>query len=241
LENVFYRIKGGLDALVLAAKVFLVREKTELGVLAEKLKTFRVEQDTRVEEVDFALTTEVKDLSVSRSLLEGTFTFDDVFVVKHRGKAVPIPRTYEAPFSFELFSERLFLTIYEKKARANNIANEMSKALFMSLGEVVEARIKPETLKKFHEENFDDTKILFFDEVDIPNISKLSLYGSGLGVTSLYNEYLEHGKIWYAVIKSRKYGYVVGVTRNSVVTVFSRVDLPEFKTFIRSEIVPLIE
>ena len=160
--------------MVLAAKVFLVREKTELSVLAGKLKTFKVEQETRVEEVDFSLTTEVKDLSVSRSILEGTFSFDDVFVVKHRGKVVPIPRTYEAPFSFEVFEERLFLTVYEKKARANNIANEMSKALFMSLGEVVEARIKPETLKKFHEENFDDTKILFFDEVDIPNISKLS-------------------------------------------------------------------
>ncbi len=226
--------------MVLAAKVFLVREKTELGVLAEKLKTFRVEQDTRVEEVDFSLTTEVKDLSVSRSILEGTFAFDDVFVVKHRGKAVPIPRTYEAPFSFEIFEERLFLTIYEKKARANNIANEMSKALFMSLGEVVEARIKPETLKKFHEENFDDTKILFFDDVDIPNISKLSLYGSGLGVTSLYNEYLEHGKIWYAVIKSRKYGYVVGVTRNAVVTIFSRADLPEFKSYVKNEILPLL-
>jgi len=33
----------------------------------------------------------------------------------------------------------------------------------------------------------------------------------------------------------------IGLTRNIVVTVFSRVDLPEFKTFIRSEIVPLIE
>src|SRR5207245_9144688 len=90
-----YRNKGSLDALVLAAKVFLVREKTELGVLAGKLKTFKVKQETSGEEVDFSLTTEVKDLSVSRSILEGTFSFDDVFVVKHRGKVVPIPRTYE--------------------------------------------------------------------------------------------------------------------------------------------------
>jgi len=225
--------------LVLAAKVFLVREKTELGVLAEKLKTFRVEQETRVEEVDFSLVSEAKDLSVSRSILEGTFAFDDVFVVKHRGKAVPIPRTYEAPFSFEVFGERLFLTIYEKKARANNIANEMSKALFMSLGEVVEARIKPETLKKFHEDNL-EAKILFFDGIDLPNISKLSLYGEGLGTTSLYSDYLTHGQIWYAVVRSRKYGYVVGVTRNCVVTCFSKTDISEFKSYVRNEVFPLI-
>jgi len=33
---------------------------------------------------------------------------------------------------------------------------------------------------------------------------------------------------------------VVGVTRNCVVTIFSRLELPEFKTYIRGEILPLI-
>jgi hypothetical protein len=226
--------------LVLAAKVFLVREKTDLGLLTEKLKTFKIEQSTKVEEVDFSLITEVKDLSASKNTLEGTFAFDDVFVVKHRGKAVPIPRTYEAPFSFEMFKERFFLTVYEKKNRANNIANEMSKALFMSLGVVVEARIDPETLKRFHEENFENTRIVFYDDVDLPNISKLSLYGEQLGNTSLYTDYLTHGKLWYIVLRSKAYGYIIGLTRNCVVTVFSRVDLPEFKTFIRSVVVPLV-
>ena len=100
----------------------------------------------------------------------------------------------------------MFLSVFDKKSRANNIANEMSKALFMSLGQIVEARIQPETLKRFHEENFEMTKILFFDDIDLPNISKLSLYGEGLGSTTLYNDYLTHGKIWYAVVKSQKYG-----------------------------------
>jgi hypothetical protein len=134
----------------------------------------------------------------------------------------------------------MFLTVYDKKNRANNIANEISKAVFLSLGQVVEARIEPDTLKKFHEANFDDTKIVFYDQVDLPNISKLSLYGAELGTTSLYSDYLTHGKLWYIVIKSKKYGYVVGVTRNSVVTCFSRLELPEFKSYIRGEIVPLI-
>ena len=33
-------------------------------------------------------------------------------------------------------------------------------------------------------ENFEETKILFFDDIDLPNISKLSLYGEGLGSTN---------------------------------------------------------
>jgi hypothetical protein len=226
--------------MVLAGKVFLVRENYDMDLLAEKLKAFKLETETSVEGESFKLISEIRDLAAIKNNLEGTFSFDTVFVVRQRDKITPVARTYEAPFSFDIFEERMFLTVYDKKSRANNVANEISKAVFLSLGQVVEARIEPDTLKKFHEANFDDTKIVFYDQVDLPNISKLSLYGAELGTTSLYNDYLTHGKLWYVVIKSKKYGYVVGVTRNSVVTCFSRVELPEFKSYIRGEIVPLI-
>ena len=225
--------------MVLAAKVFSVREQTDLDLLASKLKSFKQEQKTSVEETEFDLVSEVIGLSSSKDVLEGTFSFDTVFVIKHRGKPVPVPRTFEAPFSFDLFGKKLYLTIFEKKNRANNIANQMSKTLYMSLGQIVEARIQPEVLKSFAEEN-GGNKIVFFDQVDLPSISKLSLYGEELGSTSLYNDYLQHGQIWYAVVKSRKYGYVVGVTRNCVVTCFSRTDMPEFKGYVRNEIMSLI-
>lgn len=226
--------------MVLAGKVFLVRENYDMDVLAEKLKAFRLETETSVEGESFKLISEVRDLTAIKNNLEGVFSFDTVFVVRQRDKITPVARTYEAPFAFDIYKDRMFLTVYDKKNRANNVANEISKAVFLSLGQVVEARIEPDILKKFHEANFEDTKIVFYDQVDLPNISKLSLYGAELGTTSLYNDYLTHGKLWYVVIKSRKYGYVVGVTRNSVVTCFSRVELPEFKSYIRGEIVPLI-
>jgi hypothetical protein len=226
--------------LVLAAKIFAVKEERNLPLVASKLKDFRLEQEVRIEGDTFTLLSEITDLDISKEYLEGTFAFDTVFQVKQHGKMVPVVRTYEAPFSFDLFGASMFLSVFDKKSRANNIANEMSKALFMSLGQIVEGRIQPETLKRFHEENFEETKILFFDDIDLPNISKLSLYGEGLGSTSLYNDYLGHGKIWYAVVKSQKYGYVVGVTRNCVVTVFSRTDLPDFKRYVKNEILPLV-
>ena len=226
--------------MVLAGKVFLVRENFDMDVLAEKLKSFRIETENSVEEQEFKLVSEIRDLTGGKGTLEGTFSFDTVFVVRHRGKAVPVPRTYEAPFSFIMFKERLFLTVYDKKNRANNIANEMSKAVFMSLGQVVEARIDPDTLRKFHEKNLEDTKIVFFDDLDLPSINKLSLYGAGLGNTTLYSDYLTHGKLWYIVLKSSKTGYVLGVTRNCVITGFSKMEILEFASFIKGEILPLI-
>jgi len=112
--------------------------------------------------------------------------------------------------------------------------------VFMSLGQVVEARIDPETLRKFHEANFEDTKVIFYSDVDLPNITKLSLYGAELGNTSLYSDYLTHGKLWYIVFKSKAYGYVFGLTRNCILTGFSRMELSEFKNFVNTQVFPLI-
>ena len=226
--------------MVLAGKVFLVRENYDMDTLAEKLKAFRIETETSVEDKEFKLVSEIMDLNAGKGLLEGKFSFDTVFVVPHRGNSVPVPRTFEAPFSFNMHKERMFLTVYDKKNRANNIANEMSKAVFMSLGQVVEARIEPETLRKFHEANFGDTKVIFYSDVDLPNINKLSLYGAELGNTSLYSDYLKHGKLWYIVFTSKAYGYVFGLTRNCILTGFSKMELSEFKSFVGSQVFPLI-
>jgi hypothetical protein len=226
--------------LVLAGKVFLVRENYEMDLLAEKLRAFKIETETNVEGKDFKLISEIQDLSVGKGTLDGTFSFDSVFVVYHRGNAVPVPRTFEAPFTFDKMKDRIFLTVYDKKNRANNVANEISKAVFLSLGQVVEARIDPETLKKFHEQNFDDTKVIFYSDVDLPNINKLSLYGAELGNTSLYTDYLTHGKLWYVVFTSRKYGHVFGLTRNCILTAFSKMDLTEFKNFVKEQVIPLV-
>ncbi|MBI2937665.1 MAG: hypothetical protein HYY22_05610 [Thaumarchaeota archaeon] len=227
--------------MVLAAKIFVVREETDLETLAMKLKDYRVEETYEQEEHKIPLLTEVKDLMLRTNSLEGVFARDQVIVLPHHDKMVSVPKTLEAPFIFTKYGDRIFLTVMEKKARANNIANDLSKTLFIIAGRIVEARILPEVIKKFHEDNFEDTKVIFFDDVDIPNIEKLSLYGSALGDTSLYNDYLNHGKIWYTVVKTRKYGYVVGVTRDSVVTVFSRIEPSDLMTYLTSEIFPLIE
>lgn len=226
--------------MVLAAKIFNVREKYELDILADKLKNFKVENETKVDDTEFKLLSEVSDLRVSRNSLEGIYSFDTVLLIRQRGKFLPVTRTYEAPFSFDRYKEKLLLTIYEKKNRANNVANEMSKAIFLSLGVIVEARIRPEELKRFHENNFEGTKIVFYDDVDLPNISKLSLYGDELTNTTLYSEYLSHGKLWYIVFRSKAYGYIIGLTRNCVVTAFSKIDLQEFSSFIKDQIFPLI-
>jgi hypothetical protein len=237
--------------MVTAGKIFKLPEDAGLEQIALKLKNFVEEEKVEVNDKEISLVTEIEDFLPDQNSLKGVFSWDELINISHRGETIPVPRTFYAPFIFfkqirsrpegeSIYKDRILLTILEKKNRANNIANRLSKILFISVGKIVEAKIEPEVLKGFHEQNFEDTKIVFFDDVDLPNINKLSLYGSSLGNTSLYDGYCDHGKIWYAVIKSKKYGYIVGVTRNCVVTIFSKVNHEEFMDYVREEIYDLI-
>jgi hypothetical protein len=141
---------------------------------------------------------------------------------------------------FSAYKDKTLLVVLEKKRKANDIANKLSQILFITTGYITEAKIPVETMKRFHEENLENTKIVFFDDVDIPNINKLSLYGESLANTSLYNEYCTRGNIWYIVITAKGTGHVIGITRNSTVTVFSRIDETEFMEYSLAQIFPLI-
>ncbi len=226
--------------MVIAGKIFRLREKLDLNTVAAKLKDYRREFIQPIEGVELSLITEVKDIIVRGGEVEALFSRDEVIKIYQRGSIVPQVRTKETPLLFSEFKGEVLLTILEKKFQANNIANQVSKALFITSGQIVEAKILPETLKGFHEQNPEATKVIFFNDVDIPNINKLSLYGESLANTTLYNEYCSHGKIWYIVFRSKKYGYITGITRNAIVTVFNNILRDEFLNYVKNEVFPLL-
>jgi len=226
--------------MVIAGKIFRLREKLDLNTIAAKLKNYRREDIQPTEVGDLNLLTEVKDIIIRGSEVEALFSRDEVIEIYQRGNTVPQVRTRETPLLFSEYKGEILLTILERKFQANNIANHISKALFITSGQIVEAKILPETLKGFHEQNPEATKVIFFDDVDIPNINKLSLYGESLANTTLYNEYCSHGKIWYIVFKSKKYNYIAGITRNAIVTIFNNILKDEFLNYVKNEVFPLL-
>ncbi|MEM1546540.1 MAG: hypothetical protein QXY40_03730 [Candidatus Methanomethylicia archaeon] len=226
--------------MVVAGKIFRLREKLDLNTVAAKLKDYRRESIQPLDGGEVNLITEVKDISVRGSEMEALFSRDEVVEIYQRGSIVSQVRTRETPILFSEFKGEILLTILERKLQANNIANQISKVLFITSGQIVEAKILPETLKSFHEQNPEATKVIFFDDVDIPNINKLSLYGESLANTILYNEYCSHGKIWYIVFRSKKYGYIAGITRNAIVTIFNNISKDEFLNYVKNEVFPLL-
>jgi len=234
-------------AMVLAMKIFEVKERMELPLMARKLRDFREEEPYESGGKKLELRTEILDLKMEGEGLAGVFSRDFVLSRYYRRGVVEVPVTEEVPFWIRPFRGRTFLLVLApsrargvKKLLTNYVANKLSEILFLRTGAIVEGRITHETLRKLHESNPQATKLIWFDDLDIPNVGKVALAGSALADSRLYREYLEHGKIWYAVFEFRKYHMVVGITRNCVITTFSRVELGNFLECVLTEILPLI-
>jgi hypothetical protein len=225
--------------MVTAGKIFRLDEYLSENELAQRLKGYKVE--TPLEGTDLSLMTEITELKASQNMLEGIMSRDVPLTIRRRDKTDVVVKTVDSIFSFVFRKRRVFLIVLEKKPVANMVANMFSQIIFLKSGKVIEARISPRVMLEYHNSNSDAAKVVFFDNVDIPNVEKLSLYGPSLANTSLFSEYLKHGDIWYVVISHRKSGYVAGITRDSVVTIFSKIDPASFIRFSIEEIIPLIE
>ena len=234
---------------MLPAKVFEMSEEPDFDVMVQRLKDFREGEPYQTENGEtIELVTEILDLELQEEMVFGVFTRDFVRRRYYRRKLVEAPVTEEAPFWIKRFEERTFLIVLApsvargvKKLLTNHVANELSKILFVGASAIVEVNISHEALKELHESNPQATKLIWFDNVDIPGVDKLCLAGFGLADTVLYQDYLRHGNIWYVVFEVQKRGIVVGITRNSVITLFSKSTVREFIDYIVEGILTLIE
>lgn len=231
------------------AKIFEIKEEADLGLMVRKLKDFREESSYETGEGEtIDLVTEILDLELKEGGVSGIFSTDFVRRRYYRRKLVEAAVTEEAPFWIKRFKDSVFVIVLApsvargvKKLLTNHVANRLSKALFITPNAIVETGISHEILKDLHESNPQATKLIWFDQVDIPSVEKLCLAGSDLANTELYHDYLEHGKIWYVVFEVQKHGIVVGITRNCVVTLFSKSTTDEFVKYIVEDILDLVE
>jgi len=224
-----------------AGKIFVSTEYKKLADVAVALEGYKVEEEYAEGDFKLTLLTEVANVSINDSVLTGLYSYDHIVYNYHRGKVAPAAATKEVLFSMNEHESRLYLAVVDKKAIANRITNRLSEIIFGEVGVIVEARILPETLKKFHIANKEGTKVIFFENMDIPNINKLSLYGPDLVDTKLFKEYDKIGDPWYVLAKSKKFGYTVGLVRDSSVTIFNTVDQAQYLQYVREDIIPMTQ
>jgi hypothetical protein len=224
-----------------AGKVFVSTFYKKITDISAALEGYKVEEEYVEGDYKINLITEVANLSINEGILTGLYSFDHIAYNYHRGKVAPSAITKEVLFSFSEFDGRTYLAVVDKKDVANRTANRLSEIIYGEMGVIVEARILPETLKKFHLENPESTKVIFFENMDIPNINKLSLYGPDVVDTKLFKEYTKIGDPWYILTKSKKFGNTVGLVRDGSVTIFNSVDQAQYLQYVRVEIVPMTQ
>lgn len=235
--------------MVLPAKIFEIQEEINLGLIIQKLKDFHEEENyDKSDGESVTLITEILDLSLKENLISGVFSSDFMRARYYRRQLIETPVTEEAPFWVTRFQNRTFLIVLApsvargvKKLLTNHVANKLSKVLFITSRAIVETKILHETLKDLHESNPQATRLIWFDQIDIPGVEKLCLAGTDLVDTQLYQDYLNHGQIWYVVFEAQKRGLTMGITRNSVVTLFSKSSRDELINYIKEDMLTLIE
>lgn len=226
--------------MVLTAKIFEVKSETTIGSIAAKLNGLKLVETISEDKSQYELITDVHDLSAGKDFVTAVFSRDKLIKIKQRGKVLPIIKTIEAVIDFRKRGEKILLTVAQEKYFANSVATTLSNALFLNYKSITESNIPSENMQKIHESNPDGTKLIWFDQVDIPGVAKLALAGPSLRDTSLYEEYLKHGKIWYIVFTTREGGRIFGLTRNGVVTCFTPLEERDFLDYIYTDIFPLI-
>ncbi len=223
---------------MLAGKLFKVNTEERLQSLAEKLSSFKVTQEDQESKMN--LTTEFSVSSVTDSEMTGTIYWDKIVYLGTKDGRKPNISTVSIPFFFKIIDKTVFLLILAKKPLANFMANEISKALFIRPGFVVEARIEPPVFLNYYQQSLDETRVAFFDQVDIPNVNVLALYGDMLSQTDLFKEYQDHGLLWYIVVKAKSISQIIGLTRNCVITMFSKGTFDDLVRYAFSEVAPLV-
>ena len=178
--------------LVLVAKIFELKEPMELALIARKLKAFNEEEPYKSDQKVKKLSAEILEPKLDATSFLAIFSKDFVISRYYKRGLVETVVTEETPFWIKKHKDRTsFISLAPSKARGikklltNYVANKLSDILFIKTGAIVETSITHETLKELHESNPHATKLVWFDQVNIPNVGKLALAGMGLADQAL--------------------------------------------------------
>ncbi len=223
---------------MLAGKLFKINSDQSLAFIAEKLSSFKITRED--EETHVQLNFEFSVNSYDDNSLDGIIYYDRVIKVGTKDGFKPEVSTMKVQFFIRKIQGYNFLFILAKKPLANYLANEFSKAVFIRPGFVVEARIDPNIFLDYYNKSLEETRVAYFDQIDIPNVNVLALYGDALSQTDLFKMYQEHGLLWYIVVRAKSISQIIGLTRNCVITMFSKGTVEDIVKYAFDEVAPLV-
>ena len=219
-----------------SGKVYIVNTSEDLKDLKGRLDGYSETEKYDDGDYSIDLVKDVQNLSIGERFIDGFYCYDYVMRNYYRGKVVHTPVTRECPFRFFKEDDELWLLVRISKDIANRVAVDL--AMICNL-DVREAQIYSREMNHYLKIN-NNTKVVLFDQLDIPGVDKSTLYGIDLVQTDLFRNLVESGSPKWVITESSLKGYTVGIGGDAGVTIYNNVNELDYISFIEAEILPLI-
>ena len=231
--------KRGDRLMPTTGKLYLYTPKYEAQDMVKKLENYNKETRETYGAEDIALGTRIMDVKVSHERVMGLYEKDAVDVKKYRGEDRAAPYTQSAKFIFFCDEERPYLVVLGNKGLADTIANELSILLHEQTGHILEPILNLRGIRELYESG-EATKVIFFDDVEIPNLDKATIYGTNLIQTDFYGRFIDVGNPWWVIYKHRATELVVGIHKKALVCIFSSCTDDEYLEYVTDNVIPLV-
>lgn len=222
-----------------AGKLYVYRESLSLPEIREKLEGWEEYVDIEDPDYNLRLRRNTSDIHLSTSSLEGLFSEDLLQRAIFRGVMQVMPYTVDSVFTFLVIGDEPYCVVLASKKIADGVANSLSVILHGEVGALTEPVLNVSALKELYESG-EATKICLFDNIEIPNMDKGTLYGANIIQTDMYGRFINLGSPWYIVFKDKLTGYTVGIVRDGTCCIFSSVDQSGFLEYMKDNVVPLV-
>ncbi|RLE60221.1 MAG: hypothetical protein DRJ35_03870 [Thermoprotei archaeon] len=222
-----------------ACKIFEVMEPLAPEEIYESLEGYSQLWEEEVDGRTVSVGFRVANIDHSGETVWGVVEESFISRMEFRGEEIRVPVSLTIEFSFIEYDKRQFLIVYAGKRRADRLAVRFSEILYDRRDVIVEVYIPPEKMRTLYLDKVGEVRIVILDNLRIPGLSKVTLFGKDLKDSDAFMDYLKKGRESYVVYRDEE--GVFGVSRMGQIIAFSRIDSETLESYLREKIIPLAE
>lgn len=217
-----------------------VEKEIGLGEIKKSLEEYRpeIDQKIRLGNQEFDTSTKLLDIGTATNQVFGTIEKIEIKKETFRDYLYQVPILHSGGFVFVKKSP-LNLIIHSSGKSADTLSLELEGIIFPDGRDIIlRKRLeKNDIINIYNSIQGGDVKVSTFKDLNLPLLSKSSIYGPNVKGTSDYTRYDGHGKLSYIMFYSGKYNNIlVSINEQCQVTFYRNVDDKFAEDFLMNEI-----
>jgi hypothetical protein len=226
--------------LVRSVAGYRVEQEIELEEIKKSLEKYEPEtkQRVRLGEREFDVSTRVLDVGTATNQVFGSMEKVEIKKETFRDYSYQVPILHSGGFVF-IRRSPLNLVIHAGGKTADILALELENIVFPNERDmIVRKRLNKEDIVRIYDSvEGGVVKVSTFKDLDLPLLSKSSIYGPNVKGTTDYTRYDSHGNLSYIMFVSRKYSSIlISINEICQITFYQSVNDKFAEDFLVNEI-----